>query len=86
MSNIPTWIGKSFLLMWQLLANTEQNKQNNKPLLDRCPCQKVQRNSYGGVVLMSYSMYHKKALWLEDHIDIPSQGILVIRQQGSIII
>ena len=37
MSNIPTWIGKSFLLMWQLLANTEQNKQNNKPSLDRGP-------------------------------------------------
>lgn len=59
MSNISTWKGKSFLLMWQLLANTEQN---NKPSLDQCPWQKVQRNSYGGVVLMSYSMYHKKAL------------------------
>lgn len=59
MSNISTWIGRSFLLIWQLLTNTEQN---NKPSLDRCPCQKAQRNSYGGVVLMSYSMYHKKAL------------------------
>jgi len=57
MSNISTWIGRSFLLMWQLLANTEQN---NKPSPDRCLCQKVQRNSHREVV--SHSMYHNKAL------------------------
>jgi hypothetical protein len=57
MSNISLWIGKSFLLLWQLMANTEQN---NKPSFDRCL--ESPKNSDGGVVLMSYSMYHNKAL------------------------